>query len=83
MLVAKIKEWEVRRKAREVVATRLACWAARRRYLRQRRAATKIQATRRMALQRRKYKVELDLTLIRMLTLPFNPNPTPAPAPVP
>ena len=83
MLVAKIKEWEVRRKAREVVATRLECWAARRRYLRQRRAATKIEATRRMALQRRKYKVELDLTLIQMLTLPSNPNSNPNPAPVP
>jgi len=62
MLVAKIKEWEVRKKARQVVATRLAGWAMRRRYLRQRRAAAKVQATRRMALQRRKYKVELALT---------------------
>ena len=31
MLVAKIKEWEVRKKARQVVATRMAGWAMRRR----------------------------------------------------
>ena len=59
MLVAKIKEWEVRKQARIVVATRLSGWAMRRRYLGQRSAATKLQATRRMAVQRRKFKVEL------------------------
>ena len=57
MLVAKIKEWEVRKKARQTVAAHVAGWAMRRLYLRKRRAAAKAQATHRMAQQRRKYKV--------------------------
>ena len=59
MLLAKIAEWERRKKARELVTRHVAGWALRGLFLRKRRAAARLQATRRMAAQRRAYQVQL------------------------
>ena len=50
---------KARKRARDAIAKHLAGWAVRKLYLRKRRAAAKVQATRRMAVHRRKYKVRL------------------------
>ena len=59
MLLAKIQEWERKKKARVLIQKFVACWVCKVLYLKKRAQAVRLQSHRRMTKQRREYAVKL------------------------